>query len=90
MGKCQRLATDNALVAEYRVADKDNLKRTHSDLLKEFGGKNRPFCIVYDTELFSYQDILNVFAEQPQQNIHIGFYHRKENRVVTMMEVIGD
>lgn len=90
MGKCQRLATDNALVAEYRVADKDNLKRTHSDLIKEFGGKNRPYCIVYDTSLFSYQDILNVFAEQPQQNIHIGFYHRKENRVVTMMEVIGD
>ena len=90
MGKCQRLATDNALVAEYRVADKDSLKHTHADLLKEFGGKSRPYCIVYDTDLFSYQDILNVFAEQPKQNIHIGFYHRKENRVVTMMEVIGD
>lgn len=90
MGKCQRLATDNALVAEYRVADKDSLQHMHTDLLKEFGGKSRAYCIVYDTDLFSYQDILNVFAEQPKQNIHIGFYHRKENRIITMMEVIGD
>lgn len=90
MEKCQQLATDNALVAEYRVADKDSLQHTHTDLLKEFEEKADLYCIVYDTDLFSYQDILNVFAEQPKQNIHIGFYHRKENRVITMMEVIGD
>ena len=88
--KCQHLATDNALVAEYRVTEKDDLERTHTELIKQFGGKGKNYCIVYDTELFSYQDILNVFAQQPLQNIHIGFYHKKENRIITMMEVIGD
>ena len=88
--KCQHLATDNALVAEDRVTEKDDLERTHTELIKQFGGKGKNYCIVYDTELFSYQDILNVFAQQPLQNIHIGFYHKKENRIITMMEVIGD
>ena len=88
--KCQHLATDNALVAEYRVTEKDDLERTHTELIKQFGGKGKNYCIVYDTELFSYQDILNVFAQQPLQNIHIGFYHKKENRIITMTEVIGD
>ena len=86
---CERLATENALSAEYRVAGRDALPTVHSELLGRFGGQDRQFCIVYDTDLYSYQDILDAFATCPMRNVHIGFYHRKENRVITMTEIIG-
>ena len=87
---CQQLATNNALKAEFRTPGKYDLENLHTALIQQYGGKNKTYCIVYDTDLFSFQDILNVFSLQPIQNIHIGFYYRKENRVITMTEVIGD
>ena len=86
---CERLATENALSAEYRVAGRDALETVHNELLGRFGGQDRQFCIVYDTDLYSYQGILDAFTACPLRNVHIGFYHRKENRVITMAEIIG-
>ncbi len=86
---CERLAAENALSADYRVAGQDSLTAIHEELLKSCRGKDRQFCIVYDTGLYSYKDILDVFARCPMSNIRIGFYHRKENRVITMTEIIG-
>lgn len=86
---CERLAAENALSAEYRVAGRDGLASVHDELVGSFGGQDKQYCIVYDTSLYSYQDILEVSAMSPMRNIHIGFYHRKENRVITMTEIIG-
>ncbi len=86
---CERLAAENALSAEYRVAGRDALETVHNELLGRFGGQDRQFCIVYDTDLYSYQGILDAFVACPLRNVHIGFYHRKENRVITMAEIIG-
>lgn len=89
VARCERLAAGNALSAEFRVAGKDSLEAVHSELAGSCGGQDRPLCIVYDTGLYSYGDILKVAAADPMRNIHIGFYHRKENRVITMTETIG-
>lgn len=86
---CQQLAADNALTAEYRIAEADELMNIHDEILQQIGRQSKPYCVAYDTSRFRYQDILNAFARQPISNVHIGFYHPKDNRVITMTEIIG-
>ncbi len=86
---CQQLAADNALTAEYRIAEADELMKIHDEILQQIGRQSKPYCVAYDTSRFRYQDILNAFARQPISNVHIGFYHPKDNRVITMTEIIG-
>lgn len=86
---CKQLAANNALTAEYKVAEKTDLEVIHSELIQQCGSRNKTYYLVYDTDYYSFQDILRVFAQHPTQNVHIGFYHRKEKRVITMKDIIG-
>ena len=63
--------------------------KIHDEILQQIGRQSKPYCVAYDTSRFRYQDILNAFARQPISNVHIGFYHPKDNRVITMTEIIG-
>lgn len=86
---CKQLAANNALTAEYKVAEKTDLEVIHSELIQQCGSRNKTYYLVYDTDYYSFQDILRVFAQHPTQNVHIGFYHRKEKKVITMKDIIG-
>ena len=86
---CKQLAANNALTAEYKVAEKTDLEVIHSELIQQYASRNKTYYLVYDTDYYSFQDILRVFAQYPTQNVHIGFYHRKEKRVITMKDIIG-
>ena len=86
---CKQLAANNALTAEYKVAEKTDLEVIHSELIQQCASRNKTYYLVYDTDYYSFQDILRVFAQHPTQNVHIGFYHRKEKRVITMKDIIG-
>ena len=86
---CKQLAANNALTAEYKVAEKTDLEVIHNHLIQQCASRNKTYYLVYDTDYYSFQDILRVFAQHPTQNVHIGFYHRKEKRVITMKDIIG-
>jgi glycosyltransferase, group 2 family len=86
---CRQLAADNALSGEYRQAGREVLTTLHAGLAEAQQGQDRPVCIVYDGGLFSCQDVLQAFSRHPSDNVHIGFYHVRENCIITMNEVIG-
>lgn len=85
---CKQLMTDNGLTAEYRIMGKAALPSIHSELVGQWNDKHRQLCIVYDTHLFSYHDILDVTALHAQANVHLGFYYPEGKKIITMSEII--
>ena len=44
--------------------------------------------VVYDTDTFSYDDILRLFSKQPEANVRIGTYNSHSKTLITAEEVM--
>ena len=46
-----------------------------------------PLVVVYDSEAYSYAQILEIFAREPDERIKIGIYHPQRKTIVTADEI---
>ena len=84
---CRKIARRNALTAEFCEADAKRHPQGHL----AFNGKIKEGVVnyvVYDTGTFSYEQILNIFEENADSEVLIGFYHPENATIITGREVI--
>ena len=86
--QCRRIAMEKGLSAEYYTGDKESLWHKEADIVGQNDDANKQICIIFDTEMFTYQEIFDRFSAHPMANIHIGFYHKKPNVIITTNEII--
>ena len=80
-------ARERGLSATFLVADSRSCPDghlSHTDLL----GKQRPVAVVYDTDAYSYEQILAIFSSQPEDEVLIGTYSNASQRIITSEETI--
>ena len=80
-------ARERGLSAAFLVADSRSCPDghlSHADLL----GKQRPVAVVYDTDAYSYEQILDIFSSQPEDEVLIGTYSNASQRIITGEETI--
>jgi len=85
MGECQEIMKRKGLKAQYIEKTSANLLNGHNDLSISQQGKT---CVIYDTKSFSYKDIFQFFAQNPNQNISIGTYNPETKVIITYKEIL--
>ena len=83
--ECQQLAEDNGLSARFVEADNDILAKGHQSL--EISNDNKTY-VVYDTEKFSYEKIMNIFSVEPKKNVEVATYDVKTKVLITSDNII--
>lgn len=85
---CQAIVQKNALTADYYEADFQSHPQGHSDLGVKIQ-KDVINYVVYDTDSYSYEAILNIFEKNTDERVQVGFYHPESSTIITDREVIG-
>ena len=84
---CRKIARRNAFAAEFVETDAKRHPQGHL----AFEGKIRKGVVnyvVYDTGAYSYEQILEIFGQNPDSHVLMGFYHPENSTIVTGREVI--
>lgn len=78
------IAEDNGLDALFVEGDAQSHPNGHYGM--ERSNTEYTF-VVYDTEAFSYEQILAIFANHPQKNVYIGTYTPKTKILITASDI---
>lgn len=84
---CRKIARRNAFAAEFVETDAKRHPQGHL----AFEGRIRKGVVnyvVYDTGAYSYEQILEIFGQNPDSHVLMGFYHPENSTIVTGREVI--
>ena len=84
---CRKLATVKGLDADFLVGDETTLPQGHLDRLEELKKKDCVY-VVYDTEAYRYQTMLNIMETQHVENISLGTYSPQTGMLITEEEVM--
>ena len=79
-----RLAKRHGIDYAFLKASADTLPQGHVG--QNFGSYQRIFA-TYDTEVYSYEQIFNIFSAHPQQNVLMGTYNPATKTIITSEEV---
>ena len=50
---------------------------------------SQPQCVVYDNDAYTNQQILDIFARNPIDNLTMGIYNRQTKRIITINETMN-
>lgn len=100
MKECRQVALRKGLTSRAEIeGDATRLPDGHhsGDLLGEAGNhaikqayaNGNPLVVVYDTDAYSYEHILELFSRQPNERVKIGFYHPHEKTIITADEIFN-
>ncbi len=84
---CRKLATVKGLDADFLVGDETTLPQGHLDRLEELKKKDCVY-VVYDTEAYRFQTMLNIMETQYVENISLGTYSPQTGMLITETEVM--
>ena len=85
--RCREIVKNRGVTGKYVIGNKHNLPNGHLDKQELIEPKILNY-IVYDMDAYSYEDVLSIFAVQPQNNVHIGTYNRHTDCVITENEIL--
>lgn len=85
IGKCRRLCRHRGVEMEFVEGNAQTMPQGHSNM--ELAAKQK-FCVVYDVDSFSYDQIFGIFQSNCQPNTTIGTYNPTTNTIITAREVI--
>lgn len=85
IGKCRRLCRHRGVEMEFVEGDAQTMPQGHSNM--ELATKQK-FCVVYDVDSFSYDQIFGIFQGNCLPNTTIGTYNPTTNTIITAREVI--
>lgn len=85
IGKCRRLCLHRGVEMEFVEGNAQTMPQGHSNM--ELATKQK-FCVVYDVDSFSYDQIFGIFQGNCLPNTTIGTYNPTTNTIITAREVI--
>jgi N-acetylglucosaminyl-diphospho-decaprenol L-rhamnosyltransferase len=85
--QCRRLVRDKGLSGSFYIGDEETRPNGHLDLIDGLEKKIITY-IVYDTDAYSYESIMKIFATTPVNSLKIGTYNRKTRSIITAEEII--
>jgi hypothetical protein len=85
---CKKLAVVKGLDADFLVGDESILPQGHLDNLEELKKMDCVY-VVYDTDAYRYQTMLNIMEAQNIGHIYLGTYSPQTNLIITEKEVLG-
>lgn len=85
--QCRKLSRKKGLSSEFQVGNENKLPDGHVTLLENREIKNT-LIVVYDTDSYSYESILDIFAQHPEQNVQMGTYNPHTKTIITLGEVL--
>ena len=85
--RCKEIAKNRGVIGKYIVGNKHSLPNGHLGKQDLIEPKVMNY-IVYDTDAYSYEDMLSIFAAQPQNNIRIGTYNSQTGCIITENEIL--
>ena len=89
--QCRKIARFKGLFGDFVVADATTHPDGHNDeVFASYltSSETRPLVVVYDTDSYSFEQILDIFYRQPRNNVFIGTYNRKTRTIIRAEEVI--
>ena len=84
---CRKLSRKKGLMGEFIVGNEKKMPDGHLDIITENEENRNVKYVVYDTDAYSYQAILDIFQRQPMQNILIGIFNPHSKTIVTAEEI---
>lgn len=81
---CQNVAANNGLDAVFFEGDAHALPNGHHDL--QLPTAKRVF-VTYDTEAYSYEQIIKIFASKPLKEVYMGTYNPQAKIIITGNDV---
>ena len=85
LDECRGIARSNGLDAEFVVGDEASLPEGH---LKIDLPEKEELFVVYDTDSYAFETILDLFSRRPDGHVLMGTYSRRSKRIITEDEVI--
>ncbi|MBR4388807.1 MAG: glycosyltransferase family 2 protein [Prevotella sp.] len=85
--QCRKLSRKKGLSSEFQVGNEKKLPDGHISLIEGKEIKNT-LIVVYDTNSYSYETILAIFAENPVDNVQLGTYNPHTKTIITLEEVL--
>lgn len=83
---CRRIARQKGLVGRFVECGHATNAQGHLKFAGEFDSK-KIYQIVYDTSSYSYEQILDIFASHPLENVFIGTYDADTSTIITQNEI---
>lgn len=85
--QCRQIAKYKGLDAEFFEGTVGTIPNGHLDIKLP---EDRPLVVVYDVHAYSYAQIFEIFAKNPQEQVTIGTYDNNTHKIITQTEVIFD
>lgn len=85
LDECRGIARSNGLDAEFVVGDEASLPEGH---LKIDLPEKEELFVVYDTDSYAFETILDLFSRRPDGRVLMGTYSRRNKSIITEDEVI--
>jgi hypothetical protein len=85
LDECRGIARSNGLDAEFVVGDESSLPEGH---LKIDLPEKEELFVVYDTDSYAFETILDLFSRRPDGRVLMGTYSRRSKNIITEDEVI--
>ena len=85
LDECRGIARSNGLDAEFVVGDESSLPEGH---LKIDLPEKEELFVVYDTDSYAFETILDLFSRRPDGRVLMGTYSRRSKSIITEDEVI--
>ena len=82
-----QLVKKKGLTARYIEGDSRSLPDGHHGQV-ELDNTRRIINIVYDTESYTYGQILELFSRQPKPHVQLGTFSRRNNIIITSEEIL--
>lgn len=82
-----QLVKKKGLTARYIEGDSRSLPDGHHGQV-ELNNTRRIINIVYDTESYTYGQILELFSRQPKPHVQLGTFSRRNNIIITSEEIL--
>ena len=83
--KCRGIARRKGLEATFVEGSAESLPDGHTGMDMDRSVRT---CVVYDTEAYSFADILRIFSSNPHENATIGTYNPSTDIIITSEEVL--
>lgn len=84
---CRKLARKKGLSAQFHVGTQRANPNGHLEILDQLP-EQRPLCIVYDMDAYSYAAVLEIFGRQPIEGVSLGTYNPYTKTIITAEEIL--
>lgn len=87
MNECEQIAKKRGITAQIVVGNSKTMPQGHYEW-QETINQNKQNYIVYDLGAYTFSQVLNLFAQQPNHNVLIGTYNPQTHCIITAHDIL--